>query len=211
MSSLNAKRAEVARRYAAKKRDRRPFSFAKLRISELQRLFTARYGRTLPDDDCGRDEALIMAHHIANGPGDHPKLTTAWLSLWAPWMDPDEVASLIVTVTRNPIRWRADKLAQRLRLTEAERRRLRITTIGAIDMSKAERATRRRERKRQRERNRRLAKGAKSRAEYEANSISRTKPWLALGMSRARWYRQQQNGGAKQSKSSDEARTASQS
>lgn len=27
------------------------------------------------------------------------------------------------------------------------------------------------------------------RAEYEANSITRTKPWEALGMSRATWYR----------------------
>ena len=26
------------------------------------------------------------------------------------------------------------------------------------------------------------------RAEYEANSISRSKPWEALGMSRATWY-----------------------
>lgn len=27
------------------------------------------------------------------------------------------------------------------------------------------------------------------REEYEANSINRTKPWEALGMSRATWYR----------------------
>lgn len=27
------------------------------------------------------------------------------------------------------------------------------------------------------------------RAEYEANAISRAKPWEALGMSRATWYR----------------------
>jgi hypothetical protein len=30
---------------------------------------------------------------------------------------------------------------------------------------------------------------AQPRAEYEAQSISRTKPWEALGMSRATWYR----------------------
>lgn len=27
------------------------------------------------------------------------------------------------------------------------------------------------------------------RAEYEANSLTRSKPWEALGMSRATWYR----------------------
>jgi len=30
---------------------------------------------------------------------------------------------------------------------------------------------------------------ARPRSEYEANAISRSKPWEALGMSRATWYR----------------------
>ena len=30
---------------------------------------------------------------------------------------------------------------------------------------------------------------ARPRAEYEANSLTRSKPWEALGMSRATWYR----------------------
>lgn len=31
---------------------------------------------------------------------------------------------------------------------------------------------------------------SRPRAEYLANSLSRSKPWEALGMSRATWYRQ---------------------
>lgn len=38
-------------------------------------------------------------------------------------------------------------------------------------------------------RNKNRAAGAVSRAEYEANSISKLKPWEQLGMSRAKWYR----------------------
>jgi hypothetical protein len=38
----------------------------------------------------------------------------------------------------------------------------------------------------------RAAKGAKRRADYEAQSLSATKPWLAEGMSRTAWYRAKQ-------------------
>lgn len=186
-ATAEARRAEVERRY--KRRDRPPVSIASVRIAELRRLLTARYGRALPDDDCGRDEALVMAHHIARRPGDHRKLIAAWLSLWAPWMAAEQVHAMIITVTANPIRWRADKLAVRLHLTEAERRRLHITTIGAVDMTKQERARRRRERKRLRKQQLRREQGVKPRADYEAKSISRNKPWQALGMSRRTWYR----------------------
>lgn len=45
------------------------------------------------------------------------------------------------------------------------------------------------ERHAERERARRREAGAVSREEYEANSISRQKPWESLGMSRSAWYR----------------------
>jgi hypothetical protein len=45
------------------------------------------------------------------------------------------------------------------------------------------------ERDRERHTARRRAAGAVDRATYEANSESRQKPWEALGMSRASWYR----------------------
>jgi hypothetical protein len=104
-------------------------------------------------------------------------------------MSKQEIAAITTKVIAKPIRWRADKLGARLRLTEAERHRLRITTIGAIDLTKDERKARRRHRARHRDELRRRRKGAKTRADYEANSISRNKPWERLGMSRAKWYR----------------------
>jgi hypothetical protein len=39
------------------------------------------------------------------------------------------------------------------------------------------------------QRERRRSKGVKPRHEYEANSLSATKPWQQLGISRSSWYR----------------------
>ena len=92
-----------------------------------------------------------------------------------------------------PLRWRADKLAARLGLTDAERRRLRITTIGAVDKARDARQAERTARKREAEKLRRQAQGVRNRAEYQAGSANRTKPWLACGISRATWYRQRRS------------------
>jgi hypothetical protein len=181
--------AEIARRYKAKQAQRPRVSISSLRINELNRLFTARYGHTLPDDDAGRDDILVMAHHLARCPGEVGRRIRNWIELHAPWMASDMAAQIIRLVTSNPIKWRADTLAQRVRLTEAERRQLGIRTIGSIDMTREERKKARRLRQRQRDLARRRAQGARPRAEYEANSISRSKPWMAHGISRRTWYR----------------------
>lgn len=72
-----------------------------------------------------------------------------------------------------------DTLISLFRITDEEQRQLR--TIVSTDIAK--------ERHREREKARRRAAGAIDRATYEANSLSRRKPWEALGMSRASWYR----------------------
>jgi hypothetical protein len=182
-SRIDARRAEIKRRYA-RKRERR-ISMAALRIAELGRLFRARYGDELPDDNAGRADAAIMAHHLARRPGDQQRRIAAWAETWAPWMPADELDRLIADTIAKPRRWRADTLAERLNLIDAERRPLRITTIGAVDKTKAERAADRKERRRQADQARRRAQGAKPRSE----SLARAKPWLALNISRATWYR----------------------
>ena len=61
--------------------------------------------------------------------------------------------------------------------------------VGAYDADKRERKRRRKERNRQIQGNaKRREKGAKTRAEYEANSISKAKPWETEGISRRTWY-----------------------
>jgi hypothetical protein len=84
-----------------------------------------------------------------------------------------------------PYVWKADQLAKYLGLTYAQRQALRITTIGSVDIGK-------RARRVLRQRKDRLAKERKRRAagmRPQSESLSATKPWRELGMSRAAWYR----------------------
>jgi hypothetical protein len=183
---VKAKLAEIASRY---RRRRKPVSLAALRVGDLKALYRARYGSSLPDDDAGRDDLKLMAHHLAAMSGNVQKRVAAFVDAWAPWLPVAELKALQVEMITSPQRWRADKLAWRLRLIEADRALLKITTIGAIDMGKAERTKRRIDRARKREQERRAAKGAKPRAEYVASSLASAQPWTAEGISRRTWYR----------------------
>ena len=82
----------------------------------------------------------------------------------------------------------ADRLAKYLGVTWAVRQHLGLTTIGSIDVGKKARKERKRADRIRSERRRRDS-GAAPRAEYEANSLSATKPWEKLGMSRRTWER----------------------
>ena len=105
-------------------------------------------------------------------------------------MTVSEADELIRRVCARPRKWRADPLGKLLRLTEAERRDLHIRTIGSVNMTKAERKQARKLRHRLQRASDAALEEQKPRDEYEANnSISRTKPWLALGISRRTWYR----------------------
>jgi hypothetical protein len=85
--------------------------------------------------------------------------TGDWLRRCAPWLDQATADRLVARAIARPIRWNADTLAQRLNLTSEERDR------------QAKEAKRR-------------AAGARP----QALSTSRTKPWIALGISRSKWY-----------------------
>jgi hypothetical protein len=84
----------------------------------------------------------------------------------------------------------ADNLARFLGVTFTDRQTLRLTTIGSVNVGK-------RARREMRKRRDRLAKQAKRRAagmRPHSESLSATKPWRKLGMSRAGWYRQNKAG-----------------
>ena len=185
---IQAQRLEIARRYK-RKRNARP-CLTGLRLRDLNRLLDGRYGATvLPDDDAARDDVVVVAHHLGSLAGDPRKRITSWLKLRAPWYSLAATDELLVDVITKPRRWRADKLAWKLRLLERDRAARRITTIGAVDVSKWERAATRKERNRLAKQAKRRAAGVRARADYEAQSINRTRPWQSLGLSRAAWYR----------------------
>jgi hypothetical protein len=84
---------------------------------------------------------------------------------------------------------KADLLGKYLHLTDKMRTELQIRTIGSVDVSKQQRARRRKEQKRAHKQVKRRKQCIKPRAEYlVANSISRLQPWKAEGISRRTWY-----------------------
>jgi hypothetical protein len=98
-------------------------------------------------------------------------------------------AAIISAVRGIPEPLTADQAAKMLGVTYEQRQRLGLTTIGAIDVNKEQRKERRKRRDREAKERKRRERGAKPRAEYEAKSLCKAKPWLAEGISRKTWYK----------------------
>src|SRR5438034_10355696 len=156
----NARHSEIARRYGRnnQKRGRRCPSIAAFRIRDLQNFFADKYGATMPDDDGASDDLLVLLHHVAHL-GD-PRALRVYAARWCPWLCHGEFAAMIAEIDCTPLRWRADSLARRIGLDDATRTRLGITTIGAIDCTKAQRTKRRKRRNTAAHRARRAEVGA---------------------------------------------------
>jgi hypothetical protein len=154
-----------------------------IRLAELSRFLTDRYGETLPDDDAGRDDAFVMANLLARTKGQE-RTITQWLALRAPWLAPDEVVEITSAALRLHLKWTADKLAQRIGLDYATRTRLGIKTIGATDCDAEQRLAIRAQKDRDRKRAKRRDK-----CETPATvSLSKAKPWRSAGFSRSTWF-----------------------
>jgi hypothetical protein len=161
---IAARKLEIARRYKSKaKVGARTRSMAAIRLAELTRWLddTAGAGAELEATEQSLQVVRIFAHHMGGLP-DTARRITAWLDRYAPWLGLASRERLISEVTSCPLKWSADRLAWKLRLTDEQRTRLRITTIGAIDVSREERATRRKQRNAERNRQRRAARKASS-------------------------------------------------
>jgi len=158
------------------------------RYGDLRRLLRHRWGPVLPNDDAGREDLRELLLAISVSPHGDIKMRNA-IEVWAPWMGKNEALDLIDHVSGMDISERkpkADILGERLNLTYAERAKLDIRTIRACDISEAGMALIRKQKRRQRARLRRQSRGAKS----QADSISRTKPWIAAGFNTRRtWER----------------------
>lgn len=153
---VTALRFEIKQRHKRKARARKRTApqIATLRLNDLARLFRARYGITLPNDDAGRDDLFVALSHVAMLSNSRDRMGR-YVEIWAPWLTVAEARKVIDHALTNPQRWKADQLAWRMRLTAADRAALGITTIGAVDLNKAGRAKRRKRKARDRERTRR--------------------------------------------------------
>jgi hypothetical protein len=199
------KRPKARRRVVKLSNDER---MRRLRLGDLHRLLRDRcHSPVLPDDDAGRQYLKELLLPISLGPNEARNrcgVVGIWgpvdrmrheIELSAPWMSDDDARDLRLEIMAMP-RWQRKPTAktlgseERLRVTYAERERLRLWTIGPCDMTENAMALIRKRKKRQRDRQRRRSQGAKPRAEYLAASISQTKPWIAAGFNTRRsWER----------------------
>jgi hypothetical protein len=164
-------------------------------------------------DRGARRRREIEWHAVETGAADSDDLTR-WLIAWT-WHNPrsrdqvgaviecarrmgrrsftaTEAAAVIEEATLTSRRLSADNLARFLGVTYEVRHRLGLTTIGSINVGKRARKELRKRRDRIAKERKRRERGARPRAEFEANSLSQTKPWVRLNMSRRQWYRMRQ-------------------
>lgn len=142
---IAARKFEIAKRYNRKaKVGKRTRSMAAIRLSELTRWLEDVHGQgaELEAGERGYLIARIFAHHLGALP-DTARRVTVWCGTYAPWISPRDLERLISEVIDCPIKWTADKLAWKLKLTDATRSRLKIRTIGAIDCNADQRRERR--------------------------------------------------------------------
>ena len=130
------------------------------------------------------DLKILIHSYVWSNPLAIPRI----IKIRAPWADTE---TIIREVDAYPRKWRAATLGKILNYTGAEHRRLRLRTIAPMDMTLEERRDFSRILSNGRRRAKRTRSGMKTRAEYEANSLSKTKPWVAEGISRRTWYRRQ--------------------
>lgn len=177
------------------------------RLREIERIVNYRAGLVEDTDDADiiLDQVACCLAHMMWKRGMRPQWADVldrlnlWCERWAPEVSIVLRRNVAREVVRQPRLDQADECAARLRLSYAERTRLRITTIGAYDVDKRERLRRRKERKRTRDRERAARKRAAGsgmlRDEYLSKSLSATQPWKAMGISRRTWERRRRHTG----------------
>lgn len=182
MGALPVKKRLRRRKY------RRP-GMAEMRVRDLGRVLQARFGYVLPDNPAGRAFAVVMVQHLVRLQGvEEFDRVPSWCGLYAPWLTRGEIAKHVSDALNAPKYWKALSLGWHLKLSTAERRAWRITTIAAFDMSDSDKRSHKKCLARERMARLRARKGKKDRAAYLSEAKG-GRPWLALGISRRTYFR----------------------
>lgn len=147
IEQIAARKWEIERRYSRKSKvGKRTKSMAAIRLAELTRWLDDTHGAGCELTPCedSVNIARLFAHHMGTLP-EMPRRVKAWIDRYTPWLTLASQERLISEVAECPLKWSADKLAWKIRLTDEQRGRLKIKTIGAIDCSKEQRAARRKQ------------------------------------------------------------------
>jgi ElaB/YqjD/DUF883 family membrane-anchored ribosome-binding protein len=189
---------------------RKPFSRARKRLREIERIISRRHHGAVPETDDADVylEPVVNCFHVIAASrnrsvsvDDIMKLFWFWCERWAPDVSSSQATELARHERAcSPKLLADDVVGNALRLSYADRLLDNITTIGSFDADRNMRTklaeNRRRERNRLNAVEKRRANGAMPRAVYEANSLSRTKPWEAEGISRSTYDRRRKKAAA---------------
>lgn len=115
-----------------------------IRIAELSRWLAdvAGAGTELQPCEWSEGVARIFVHHFVVL-SDGNRRAAEWLATYCPWIETRDREYMITEANHCPLKWSADKLAWKIRLTDAKRTELKITTVGAIDCNADQRKARR--------------------------------------------------------------------
>ncbi len=177
---------------------------ARLRRKHIGRLIIDRFGCCLPAGEVALPYLLsvgeccgVLARGRKSGPSPASiaELLAIWCASWAPQATDADIQTTSLSVAKLD-GWKPndDHVGERLHLSNSDRDRLKITTIGCFDLDPAaredDRIAKKRARDKERSRIKRAADGSVPRAQYlAANNASRSQPWKEEGISRPTYYR----------------------
>ena len=177
------------------------YSRSNHRIREIETIIRSRHGGPVPHtDDADAYVQAVAYAYVAINPKKAQRAISSWCATWAPWAMEDGTIEAALADTEGRKRDLSQyAVAKLLAVRWAERQRLKLRTIAAFDIPRKEQKAlakqKKRETDRERARLKRARSGAKSRQEYEAQSINKAKPWEDEGISRRTWYRRQKQHG----------------
>lgn len=180
-------------------------SRARMRLRQLERIIEDQHGSVPETDDAdlyltpvancfhvvaaGRDRCVSVDKIV--------DLLLVWCERWAPHIGIAQATEIVWDACDGYPKLIADDvLGGSIRLSYADRLRLRITTIGSFDADAGSRKKLAKARRRERGRLSAAAKRKAGGATPRANSLSQTKPWESEGVSRRTWERRQKKAAA---------------
>ncbi|WP_441232620.1 hypothetical protein [Bradyrhizobium sp. 1200_D9_N1_1] len=197
-------------RRANPRKNHRQFSRARKRLRELERAISERHGCVPATDDadlylwpvanCFR---VIAAERGKSTLAHIVDVFSLWCDRFAPSAGEQEIYALVEEALARPAKLIPDDIVgETFRFSYEERLRQKATTIGSYDVDRAGRKElaklRKQQKQRLEKREKRRSNGAVPRAQYEANSLSQTQPWLADGICRRTWERRRKKAAAEQ-------------
>ena len=159
---ITARKWEIKRRYSSKaKVGKRTRSMAAIRLAELKRWFDDQIGQgvELEASQWSEGIARIFVHHLVVLT-DGTRKASEWLGTYCPWINTQDREYMITEANHCPLKWTADVLGWKIRLTDEQRSRLKIKTIGALGINKEQRQERRKREHVERQKRLRAAKRA---------------------------------------------------